>query len=163
MQLLNFGRSSRKIRVCGSSLESVSSTADPFERMSRIAAQAAFSCTAEELRAADNVRQFWNLVLKDKTLQKKLMPAERLGKSDAIQFIHAAARDAGFECTMEEFDVITKAQRHHVPAEAVEANDELTVDELAAVAGGAFDAYSTQSSPISGSQSPTLDSFLKYY
>ena len=134
-----------------------------FEQLSLIANEAGFKCTQDELRAADNVTRFWNRVLQDKTLQRELMPAEELSKDKAVNFIHSVATKAGFECSVAQFDLITKAQAHHPRSES---HEELNDRQLEAVAGGNIVYQMPTMSPLtSGFQSfnPAFSSLTQYY
>ena len=105
------------------------------EGLSRVAREAGFDCSAEELRAAEAVIRFWGLVAERKDLQQQLMPAGTMERPAAVSLIFSVAKQAGFKFTMEQLDTVTKAHLMAAAA-AAEPSDELDNEELEAVAGG---------------------------
>lgn len=137
--------------------------ASEFDGLSNIARENGYDCSSEELRAAETVARFWSRVDEDEALQKKLIPTDSMEREQAVSFIGNVAEQAGFDFTLEQLDVFTKAK---VQAMAALSN-ELSDAQLDNVAGGtltnttltssSFDVFApTQLAPLAGS-------YYKYY
>ena len=114
-----------------------------FQKLAGVAREAGFDCTGEELQGAEEVTRFWLRVVEDERLQKELLPADELPPAKALQLIHQVANRAGFKCTLEQVDVITKAQVER--QKAADATGELTDSDLDSVAGGVGTAFGASS------------------
>jgi hypothetical protein len=128
-----------------------------FAELSRIAREAGFDCSAQELQVAEVVTRFWNRVLEDTALQKELLAAEELEHDEAVGLIHQVANKAGFKCTVHELDVITKAQVQTAGPPA----GELTDSQLEAVTGGASLFFGSLNADFA--RSPVLNKLVGYY
>lgn len=109
------------------------STVADLQALNQVARDEGFDTTAEDFRAAEAVTRFWGRVSEDKSLQKKMIGAEGLERSDAVKFIFSTATQAGFNFTIEQLDAVSKAQ---VQAAGSHLRGELSTEQLDAVAGG---------------------------
>ena len=140
-------------------------SASDFDGLSTIARESGHDCSSEDLRAAEAVARFWNRVDEDEALQKKLIPSDSMEREQAVSFIGNVAKDSGFDFTLEQLDVFTKAK-----VQAIQTlGGELSDTQLEGVAGGATLGTLTLSSssldafsPLSAS-SFNAASYYKYY
>jgi hypothetical protein len=121
------------------------------EGLNKIAREEGFDTTAEDFRAAEAVTRFWGRVAEDKGLQKKMIGAEGLERSEAVKFVFSTAMQAGFKFTIDQLDAISKAQ---IQAAGSRLGGELSTEQLESVAGGIIieggTQPSTQASALTG-------------
>jgi hypothetical protein len=140
-------------------------SASEFDGLSAIARESGHDCSSEDLRAAETVARFWSRVDEDETLQKKLISSDSMERDQAVSFIGNVAKDSGFNFSLEQLDVFTKAK-----VQAIQAlTGELSETQLEGVAGGANLGTLTLSSssfdvfaPLSASGF-TGGTYYKYY
>src|SRR5688572_25615388 len=75
----------------------------------KVAREAGFACTAEELSAAEHVIRFWQEVSQDKKLQTELEKAKSLSESEASKEIVRIAGSRGFKFSADELNAVSPA------------------------------------------------------
>jgi hypothetical protein len=133
-------------------------SAAELEGLAKIARQAGFDCTAEELRAAESVAGFWERVSSDEALQKSLLPAEGLPRAEAVSLVLGVANKSGFRFDLAQLDAVSKAKLRVKP----KTKGELSDDQVEAVAGGTI-TDSTSSFSLNFTAPITLTKVVAYY
>ena len=125
-------------------------------RVTEIAKQAGFACTADELMAADSVIRFWTHVANDSSVRDELSAAKNLDANAASKEIVRVAARHGFAFTAEQMIVVTPT----LMAAGNAASGELDAAALSNVTGGVQaqgkDVSASLKSAISGQLSPDM-------
>lgn len=119
-----------------------SAKADELTALAKIASDAGFECTADELATSEAVMKFWEQVAKDATLQASLRPAQALAAAElASAEVSRIASQAGYRFSGPQLDAVTSV----LQGTGWMGDQELSADQLEEVVGGVMmsSSYST--------------------
>lgn len=105
---------------------------EAFAPLSRLANDAGFDCSPGDLRSGLAVSRFWNALDQRQDLLEEMAHADGLEPPAAIAIVHGVATKAGCRCSVEDFDVFSRALI------GAQRSRELTDDELDTVAGATY-------------------------
>lgn len=126
---------------------------DELKDLSKIAKDAGYDCSPEELAATEAVMRFWGQVTKDKQLQEKLKPAHSINAIDqASAEIARVAGDAGYKFTGQQVNAITGLLQNT----GYMGKRELSEKQLDKVVGGVTSFATSYSVALTGMFAPTL-------
>lgn len=111
---------------------------EAFSPLSRLAGEAGFDCTTQDLRSASQVTRFWSLIDQRSDLAREMMRADGLEPPKAIELIHSVAQKTGCLCSVDDFDVLSRA----LVGSQID-NRDLSDEDLDKVAGGTTTTYTS--------------------